>query len=252
MTSKLPTFATCITRSLLRRRDVHQKTNSIEVCRSYSSSKDSTTHFEELYPVENVKDLPIHVQERMYYLQDKAGYIPNLLRAFAHRPDYFRCLLECHDSISDRPGTNVTKADRELIGIVVSQINKCNYGLVAHSSLFRKYTDYDIKVGEKEVEKFVSGKSMDLRHQLIAKTARTVARAQPVDEERLVQLEEIGLDSEDIWDVVAFASLISMINRMSRFLRVQPNVEFYNEGFSKPKMVYKSISRQKKKSQKSD
>lgn len=46
--------------------------------------------------------MPIIVQEKMYALQDKAGFIPNLLQALAHRPEYLTALLECYDTVTGR------------------------------------------------------------------------------------------------------------------------------------------------------
>lgn len=186
-----------------------------------------------LYPVDHIKDLPIIVQERLYKLQDKCGFIPNMLHAFAHRPDYFTCFLTCYDSIADREDSHLTKIDRELIGLVVSYTNKCNYGIVAHASLLKKYSEYDVYPDQEHVKRFIEDEtSMSKRHRLIFRVAKRVACVEEVDDGDLLKLEEEHrMNRKDIWDIVAFSSLIAMVNRMSLFLQIQPNVEFYSENF---------------------
>ena len=52
--------------------------------------------------VAQIKELPIHMQERMYNLYDKVGFIPNLFHALSHRPDEFRRYIEYYDIVTAR------------------------------------------------------------------------------------------------------------------------------------------------------
>jgi len=171
--------------------------------------------------------LPIIVQEKMYALQDKAGFIPNLLQALAHRPEYLTALLECYDTVT--ADSSITNAERELIGLVVSSCNNCQYGIVAHSSLLRRFSDYSFQPNAKSVLKLVEGDKLSPRHKLLADVTLSVAKAHSISDEQVFELEKHHLSHADIWDVVAFASLVSMINRMSLFLHICPNPEFYNQ-----------------------
>jgi len=39
------------------------------------------------YPVPELKDLPEDIRDMMLAVQEKAGFIPNVFLALAHRPD---------------------------------------------------------------------------------------------------------------------------------------------------------------------
>ena len=82
---------------------------------------------------------------------------------------------------------------------------------------------------QKSVLKLVEGDKLSPRHKLLADVTLSVAKAHSISDEQVFELEKHHLSHADIWDVVAFASLVSMINRMSLFLHICPNPEFYNQ-----------------------
>ena len=45
------------------------------------------------YPVPDLKDLPADLRDRILAVQEKAGFVPNVFLALAHRPDEFRAFL---------------------------------------------------------------------------------------------------------------------------------------------------------------
>ena len=53
------------------------------------------------YPVPSLEDLPEDLRERILAVQEKAGFIPNVFMALAHRPDEFRAFFAYHDGDDD-------------------------------------------------------------------------------------------------------------------------------------------------------
>jgi hypothetical protein len=47
------------------------------------------------YPVPKLEDLPDDIRVRFLEVQEKAGFVPNVFIALAHRPDEFRAFLIC-------------------------------------------------------------------------------------------------------------------------------------------------------------
>ena len=45
------------------------------------------------YPVPKLDDLPEDIRTRIVEVQEKAGFVPNVFLALAHRPDEFRAFL---------------------------------------------------------------------------------------------------------------------------------------------------------------
>ena len=42
------------------------------------------------YPVPHLEDLPEDIRARIFEVQEKVGYIPDVFLTLAHRPDEFR------------------------------------------------------------------------------------------------------------------------------------------------------------------
>ena len=51
------------------------------------------------FPVPELKDLPDDMRARILEVQEKAGFVPNVFLALAHRPDEFRAFFAYHDAL---------------------------------------------------------------------------------------------------------------------------------------------------------
>ena len=59
---------------------------------------------------------------------EKLGFVPNVMRNFALLPDHFLAWWAYFDHLMRAPsGSTVTKAQREMIAVVVSAANGCHY-----------------------------------------------------------------------------------------------------------------------------
>ena len=76
------------------------------------------------FPVPEVSDLPEDIQNRILEVQEKAGFVPNVFLALAHRPDEFRAFFDYHDALLEKEG-GLTKGEREMIVVATSGINQC-------------------------------------------------------------------------------------------------------------------------------
>src|SRR5512132_3762156 len=90
------------------------------------------------YPVPALADLPDDVRARILEVQEKAGFVPNVFLALAHRPDEFRAFFAYHDALMLKEG-GLTKAEREMIVVATSGANDCVYCVVAHGAILRVY-----------------------------------------------------------------------------------------------------------------
>ncbi|EIZ86288.1 peroxidase-like protein [Methylobacterium sp. GXF4] len=88
------------------------------------------------FPVPKLSEMPDDLRARIALVQEKAGFVPNIFLALAHRPDEFRAFMAYHDALMDRPG-GLTKAEREMIVVATSAANNCLYCVVAHGAILR-------------------------------------------------------------------------------------------------------------------
>jgi uncharacterized peroxidase-related enzyme len=180
------------------------------------------------YPVPDLADLPEDMRDRMLAVQEKAGFVPNVFLALAHRPDEWRAFFAHHDALMEREG-GLSKAEREMIVVAVSADNDCHYCVIAHGAILRiraknpriadqvaiNYRKADITPKQKAMLDFALKVSRDSR--AIGDADFEAMRAQ-------------GFSDEDIWDIAGITALFGLSNRMANFLSMRPNDEFYSMG----------------------
>ena len=88
------------------------------------------------FKVPELNELPEDIRQRILAVQEKAGFIPNIFLALAHRPDEFRAFFSYHDALMEK-SEGLSKAEREMIVVATSGINQCIYCVVAHGAILR-------------------------------------------------------------------------------------------------------------------
>src|SRR5215471_21380906 len=88
------------------------------------------------FPAPSIDNLPDDIRARLLAVQEKSGFIPNVFLTLAYRPDEFRAFFAYHDALMDKEG-GLTKADREMIVVVTSAVNQCQYCVIAHGAILR-------------------------------------------------------------------------------------------------------------------
>src|SRR3954452_24220611 len=88
------------------------------------------------FPVPELKDLPQDIRDRILAVQQKAGFVPNIFLALAHRPDEFRAFFAYHDALMEKQ-KGLSKAEREMIVVATSSAGECQYCVVAHGAILR-------------------------------------------------------------------------------------------------------------------
>jgi uncharacterized peroxidase-related enzyme len=78
-------------------------------------------------------DLPDDIREIYETNRKKIGFVPNVFRAYAKRPEHFRAFMTYHDVLMKGP-SNLARAEREAIVVAVSSENRCQYCMTAHGA----------------------------------------------------------------------------------------------------------------------
>src|SRR5947208_909346 len=88
------------------------------------------------FAVPELDALPQDIRARIVAVHEKAGFVPNVFLALAHRPDEFRAFFAFHDALMEKEG-GLTKAEREMIVVATSSANQCQYCVIAHGAVLR-------------------------------------------------------------------------------------------------------------------
>ena len=78
------------------------------------------------FPVPDPADLPDDLREVMEQNHQKAGFLPNVFRAYAHKPEHFRAFFQFYEALM-RGASGLSRAEREMIVVAVSAANSCAY-----------------------------------------------------------------------------------------------------------------------------
>ncbi len=180
------------------------------------------------YPVTQLEDLPEDIQRRITEVQDKAGFIPNVFLALAHRPAEFRAFFDYHDALMLKE-SGLSKADREMIVVATSAANDCHYCVIAHGAILRIYTKNPL-IADQVAVNYRKADLSPRQRAMLDFAVKMALRAQEVEEADHLRLREHGFSAEDIWDIGAIAAFFALSNRMAHLTDMRPNTEFYLMG----------------------
>lgn len=179
------------------------------------------------YPVPDINEMPDDIRERILAVQEKAGFVPNVFLALAHRPDEFRAFFAYHDALMEKRDSGLTKADREMIVVTTSGDNNCQYCVVAHGAILRIRAKHPLVADQVAVN--YRKANITKRQTAMLEFALKVSNdSKSIDDKDFARLREFGFSDEDIWDIAGISAFFGLSNRMANFLDMPPNPEFYN------------------------
>ena len=180
------------------------------------------------FPVPALADMPADIRERLLAVQEKSGFIPNVFLVLAHRPDEFRAFLAYHDALMEKPG-NLTKAEREMIVVATSNVNQCQYCVIAHGAILRVRAKNPL-VADQVAVNYRKADITPRQKAMIDFAMKVSLAAYSVGEDDFAILSDHGFDQEDMWDIAAISSFFGMSNRLANVTSMRPNEEFYTIG----------------------
>ena len=190
------------------------------------------------WPVPAVGDLPEDLRARILEVQEKAGFVPNVFLALAHRPAELRAFLAYHDALLLKPeeppapdGTprGLSKGEREMIIVATSGANHCLYCVVAHGAILRIYEKKPLLADQLAV----NHRKADItprQRAMLDFAMKVCLDSAAVDEADCAALRAHGFSDEDIWDIGAITAFFGLSNRMANLTAMRPNDEFYLMG----------------------
>ena len=180
------------------------------------------------FPVPSLADMPGDIRERIEAVQEKSGFIPNVFLVLAHRPEEFRAFFAYHDALMDKPG-NLTKAEREMIVVATSNLNQCQYCVVAHGAILRIRAKNPL-IADQVAVNYRKADITDRQKAMLDFAIRVSTEAQRVSDRDFATLTSHGFTEEDIWDIAAISAFFALSNRIANVTSMRPNAEFYSMG----------------------
>ena len=174
------------------------------------------------------RSVPAEVRELWGKPLEKLGFVPNVLRVFALRPRHLLLWWAHYDELM-RGDSGLTKAQREMIAVVVSATNRCHYCLVSHSAALRKLTGEpalveQLATGYKYARVSVKERAM------LDFAVRLTEESHRFAEADVQGLRKTGWSDEEIMDIAEVAAMFNFTNRLASGLGCVPNPEYFDLG----------------------
>jgi uncharacterized peroxidase-related enzyme len=181
------------------------------------------------FPVPELKDLPADMRERILQVQEKAGFVPNVFLALAHRPAEWRAFIAYHDALLLKESGSLSKGEREMIIVATSAANHCLYCVVAHGAILRIYEKSPLVADQIAVNP-AKADITPRQRAMLAFAMKVCTASHTVEEADHAALRSHGFDDEDIWDIAAITAFFGLSNRMANVTAMRPNDEFFLMG----------------------
>jgi len=173
-------------------------------------------------------ELPADIRDVYETSRSKLGFVPNVFRAYARRPEHFRAFMAYHDVLMKAPG-GLSRAEREAIVVAVSSENACQYCMTAHGAALR-VLGKDPILAEQIANNWETADLSPRWRAMLAFASQVNEPGFAASDDDVATMRELGFSDDDVWDIAAIAAFFGFSNRMAGLMDMRPNAEFYSMG----------------------
>jgi uncharacterized peroxidase-related enzyme len=159
--------------------------------------------------------------------QDKLGFIPNVLVAYAFDMTKLETFVAMYNDLM-LGESGLSKLEREMIAVAVSSQNRCYYCLTAHGAAVRQYSR-DPLFGEHMVMNYRVARLNKRQRAMLDFAVKLTASPWSVEEADRERLRRGGFSDRDIWDISAVAGFFNMSNRVASATDMRPNTVYHGQ-----------------------
>ena len=173
-------------------------------------------------------EVPAEVKELWAKPLEKLGFVPNVLRVYALRPRHLQLWNQFYEELM-RGESGLTKAQREMIAVVVSATNRCHYCIVSHTAALRKLTGDPILVEQLQTN-HAYARVEPKERTMLDFAVKLTEQSHRCTEQDVEALREAGWTDEDVMDIAEVTAMFNFTNRLASGLGWRPNDEYVSLG----------------------
>lgn len=156
---------------------------------------------------------------------EKLGFVPNVLRAYAHDDAKLSAFAAFYNGLMLAP-SGLSKLEREMIAVVVSAANRCFYCVAAHGAAVRQLSG-DPVLGDTLSVNWRAARLAPRHRAMLAFSEKVALASSTIEEPDRAALREAGFSDADVWDIAAVASFFAMSNRLASATDMRPNAQYH-------------------------
>jgi uncharacterized peroxidase-related enzyme len=174
--------------------------------------------------------LPEEVRTLFAKFEEKTGFVPNVAKNFALLPEHFLRWFRYYDFLMrNQDHSQLTRKEREMMAVVVSSANECEYCLASHSAYLREISGDpilpDVLAANYRRAHLTARERalLDFAH----KTTIESPKMSPTD---LQILRSLGFSDEAIFEAAQVVAMFNFTNRIANAMGWVPNDVYYGQG----------------------
>jgi uncharacterized peroxidase-related enzyme len=160
--------------------------------------------------------------------REKLGFIPNVFKVFAARPEHFK-KWRAHFNEVTIGDSELSLAEREMIAVAVSAENHCLYCLTAHGAGLRQALG-DQVLGDRITLDYRRAGLDERTTAMLDYAVKITARPVECGEADIERLRAVGFSDQAIWDIIETAAMYNFTNRVAAASGMLPNREYHMLG----------------------
>ncbi|KAB2851002.1 MAG: peroxidase-related enzyme [Hyphomicrobiaceae bacterium] len=157
--------------------------------------------------------------------QEKLGFVPNVLKAYAFDAVKLKAFIDMVDDLM-LGESGLSKLEREMIAVAVSAVNHCHYCLTAHGAAVRFRGDPVL--GELIAQNYRAAGLEPRQKAMLDFAVKLTEEPDKIEEADREALRKAGFSDRDIWDVASVAAFYNMSNRLAAAVEMRPNPEYHD------------------------
>lgn len=172
-------------------------------------------------------EAPPEVQALFAKFLEKTGLIPNVARNFALLPEHFLRWFRYYDFLMrSEEHSQLSRKEREMIAVVVSSENRCEYCLASHSAYLREISG-DPVLPEVLAANYRRADLVPRERALLDFAVKMTQDSPTMSPDDLIPMRAVGLSDEAIFEAAQVAAMFNFTNRLANALGWKPNEEYY-------------------------
>lgn len=159
-------------------------------------------------------------EEILSSVKAKFGFVPNILAEMTKSPSAAQVYLKGQEIMA---GATLTAKEQQVVSLAISTANKCDYCRSAHRAASRS-----MGVSPEDLETIESGGTpSDQRlSNLVLATRRLAEKRGWLDNADVSELEGMGINREQLYEIVAIIGLKTMTNYINHISHVPIDPQF--------------------------
>ncbi len=170
--------------------------------------------------IRTVKEEDASGELKMIYerIRGTRGKASNIFLSQSLNPGALESHLDLYLQIMFGKGT-LSRPQREMIAVVVSAANDCEYCVAHHSTALRRYIADDGFVGQLARD-FMGAKLEPKERAMLEYATKLTRKPSTISEDDLERLRKVGFSDDEILHITFIASYFNFVNRLASGLGV--------------------------------